>query len=108
MRDKLMKLDLDRLLTIDECVELSAYARGLEAEYEHLEMDVPETVANAIAALRGEITRRKRADDEAELRKLQGALDGLKTQSERKNDVLNQMAAIQRRLGLRPAKATAK
>lgn len=104
MRDKLLRLDLDRMLSIEECIDLSAYARSLEYEYEFLEIDMPEALNRSIVVLRDEITKRKRAEDESELRKLQGALDGLKSASERKTDVLAQIAAVQKRLGLKPAK----
>jgi hypothetical protein len=55
--------------------------------------------------LREEIARRTKAADLAELKRLEGELEGYKTVSERKNEAQKRLAAIQNKLGMSPAKS---
>ena len=84
---------------------LSAYARHLAAEYEELELPVPEWLEKSTDTLREEIARRTRAADLANLKDLEREIESLKTASERRADASKRMAALQKKLGLSTAKA---
>ncbi len=105
MLEKLKNLNLDRLLDMDEAVALSSYSRALEAEYGELEIPLPEWIVKATDVLREEIARRTRAADLAELKRLEGELDGYKTVNEKRGEAQKRLAAIQSKLGLSPAKS---
>ena len=105
MLEKLKNLNLDRVLDNDEAVALSAYARGLENEYGHLEMPTPEWLVKSTDVLREEIARRTRAADLAELKRIESELDGYKTVTERKGEAQKRLASLQTKLGLSTAKS---
>lgn len=105
MLEKLKTLNLDRLLDMDEAIALSAYARGLENEYGHLEMSAPEWLQKSTDVLREEIARRTKASDLAELKRIEGELDGYKTVTEKRNEAQKRLAALQGKLGLSTAKS---
>ena len=93
-------LNLDKIIETEEAVALSAYARALEAEYEALDMKVPEWVTKATETLRQEIARRTHAADVAEIERIERELEGYKTTTERKNDAQKRLAALQKKLGV--------
>src|SRR5271165_1626730 len=105
MLEKLKTLNLDRLLDMDEAVTLSAYARGLENEYEFLEIPVPEWLTKASDVLRQEIARRTHAADLAALKALEGELEGYKTIGEKRTEAQKRLGDLQRKLGLSTAKS---
>jgi hypothetical protein len=105
MLEKLRNLNLDRVLDMDEAVTLSAYARGLENEYEFLEIAVPDWLVKASDVLRQEIARRTHAADLAALKALEGELEGYKTVSEKRNEAQKRLGELQRKLGLSTAVA---
>jgi len=103
----LKKLNLDAVIEMEEAIALSAYARTLEAEYAELDMLAPEWISKASETLREEIARRSHAADMAELKRLQGEIDGYKTASEKRAEAQNRLAAMQKKLGLATAKTRA-
>ena len=103
MLEKLKSLNLDKILEMDEAIALSAYARSIEAEYEALDMAVPEWIIKATDVLRQEIARRTHAADAAEMKRLQGELDGYKTVSEKRNEAQRKLASLQKKLGMSAA-----
>ena len=96
---------LDRLLDMDEAVALSLYARGLENEYGHLEMPVPDWLVKSSDVLREEIARRTKAEDLAALKRLENELEGYKTVNEKRGEAQKRLAALQNKLGMSPAKS---
>lgn len=103
--EKIKGINLDRLLEVDEAVELSAVARTLEQEYTNLELPVPGWLTQASDLLREEIAKRTRASDLARLKELEAQLESFKTVSEKKSEALRALAELQKKLGLTPAKA---
>ncbi len=101
----LKNLNLDRVLDMDEAIALSAYARGLENEYGHLEMTPPEWLAKSTDVLREEIARRTKAADLAELKRIESELEGYKTVNEKRGEAQKRLAALQGKLGLSTAKS---
>ncbi len=100
MLDRLKELNLDRLLNLEEAVNLSAYARSLEAEYEALGLDPPEWLERSVFNLREEIAKRTKAKDLSDLKALQSELESYKTVNEKRNDAQRRLADLQKRLGL--------
>lgn len=101
----LKNLNTDRILDMDEAVHLSAYARVMETEFEHLEIPVPDWLPKASDVLRQEIARRTHAADLALLKETEQEIDSLKTATERRTDAQKRLAKLQAKLGL---SATAK
>lgn len=102
--EKLKGLNLDRVLEIDEAVELSAVARSLESEYDALGIDTPGWLRQASDTLREEIAKRTQAAELAKLKTLEAQLESLKTAAEKRRDIERQIAEAQKRLGMAPAK----
>jgi len=100
MLEKLRELNVDRLLSLDEAVNLSAFARALEAEYETLGLDQPEWLERSILNLREEIVKRTKAKDLADMKALEAELESYKTTNEKRNDAQRRLANLQKRLGL--------
>lgn len=103
MLEKLKQLNVDRLLDMDEAISLSAYARGLQNEYEALELVEPEWLVKSADTLREEIARRTKAADMAELKRIESELEGYKSVGEKKSEAQKRLATIQKKLGLSPA-----
>src|SRR5579872_6166327 len=103
MLEKLKGLNLDKLLDMDEAIALSAYARGLENEYGHLEMQTPEWLEKSTDVLREEIARRTKAADLAELKRLESEIEGYKSATEKRGEAQKKLAAMQNKLGLSKA-----
>lgn len=102
---RLKSLNLDRVIELEEAVELSASARSMMDEYQHLDIPVPEWLEKCSDVLREEIGRRTHAATMSELRRVEAELDSLKTQGERKLEAQNRLKALQNKLGLSTAKA---
>ena len=100
MLQKLKSLNMDRLLELEEVIELAAYARAQMAEYEANEVAVPDWLTNVTNLLREEIARRARAALLEELRSVEREIDGYKSVSDRRTDALKRQARLQSRLGL--------
>lgn len=103
MLEKLKNLNIDRVLDMDEAVTLSSYARSLEAEYDALELTVPEWLIKATDVLRAEIARRAHAADLALLKEVEQEIESYKSQNERRNDAQRRLAGLQKKLGLSAA-----
>ena len=99
-REKLKNLNLDRILDLEEAVEMSAGAREFANEYELLELPVPEWLVKQTDLLREEISRRVRANDVAELQRLETELAGYMSVGEKKTAALNRLKLLQGKLGL--------
>lgn len=100
MLEKLKQLNVDKILDMDEAIALSAYSRGLANEYVELDMAVPDWIEKATEVLRQEIQRRTHAADMAELKRIQGEIEGYKTATEKRTEAQKRLAALQGKLGL--------
>ena len=98
-------LNLDRVLDMDEAVAISADVRVLEAEYGELEIPVPEWLVKSADVLREEIARRTKAAKLAELKRLEGEIEGYKSATEKRNEAARKLAALQSELGMSPARS---
>lgn len=105
LMEKLKALNLDRILEVDEAVELSAFARSLESEYATLDLPTPAWLQQAGDTLREEIARRTRAADLAALKEVEAQIESLKSASEKRKEAETRLAALQKKLGMAPAKA---
>ncbi len=83
MLDDLKKFDKDRCGT-DELVSLSAFGRGLRAEYELLGEEVPDWVDAQIKVLRREIHARQGDAISARLAKAKARLASMATPEEKR------------------------
>lgn len=101
----LKSLNLDRVIEIDEAIALSADIRTLQAEYDELAIERPEWLNNVANIVREEIAKRTRANDLAQLRNLEAQSESLKTVDEKRNQINDAMAALQRKLGMTAAPA---
>lgn len=108
MREKLKALNLDRILDIDEAVEMSAYARTLEMEYGTLDLPTPEWLVKSSDLLREEIARRTRANDLAMLKAVEAEIESYKTAAEKRTEAQKRLANIQKKLGMTPKTVAAK
>lgn len=86
MLDQLKNFNAERM-DVDELVALAAFARTLRAEYEATQVDEPEWVGTQLNSLRREIQTRMTDHREAELRKVNAQLDGLKSREEKKAEL---------------------
>ena len=105
MLERLKQMNLDRLLDMDEAVSLSAYARGLQAEYEELGLPAPQWLETSVSTLRTEIARRTHASDLAEMRRIEGELESYKTVTEKRGEAQRKLGELQKKLGMVPARA---
>jgi hypothetical protein len=96
----LKELNLDRVIELEEAIAVSADLRTLSVEYDELGIDRPEWITSATNIVREEIARRTRAQDLAQMRDLQAKMDSLKTLDEKRSEVGDALAALQRKLGL--------
>lgn len=96
-------LSIDRLLDIDEAVLVSAQIRFLEAEYEKLEIPIPDWLIKVGDVVREEIARRTRSALLAELQRAESEVESYKTATERKAAALQRIGQLQVRLGLSKA-----
>ena len=85
-------------LDVDELVALSLFGRQLRSEYEALQIEEPEWVDVQLKSLRREIHVRNANALEARRREIDARLDALKTPGQRKTELLNERAAIDKQL----------
>ncbi|SRR6266404_467388 len=85
-------------LDIDELVTLSLFGRQIRAEYESLQIEEPEWVDIQLKALRREIHVRNANNLEARRREIDARLDALKSPGQRKTELLNERAQIDKAL----------
>ena len=100
MLEKLKRLKLDAMLTLDEPIELYAYARQLETGYVENDIEVPEWLTAGLETLREDISVRRRNAAIAEMRDLEASIEGFKTQNEKKADAQRRLAKLQKLVGL--------
>jgi len=75
---------------LDELVELAAFGRQLRAEYETLQLDIPEWASTQLEALRREIRTRSEDARLARIREIDSRIDSLKSSEEKKSELLKE------------------
>lgn len=93
MLNKLKNFDALRM-SVEELLELSAYARALKAEYDYNNMDIPEWLEGQIKSLKREINTRNAEALEARKRDLEARLEGLKTNREKREELEKELAKL--------------
>lgn len=95
MLEKLKNLTLDRL-DIDEAVSLSAFARALKAEYEHVGAEAPAWLDDRSRELRSEIRDRLRDSVQKRLREAKSRLESLATPDEKRERLRQEIAELEK------------
>jgi hypothetical protein len=83
-------------LETEDLVELSAFARSIEAEFTALGVDTPEWVRNQTKALRREIKARNADAIAARLRELKARREALKTPDEKRTALDTEIAELEK------------
>jgi len=91
-------LNVDRE-QIDDLLVLHMHARQLRAEYAESNIETPEWLDGAITVLSREIERQSADQIALRLKELDRAESGLKTASERRQDIQNERNRLLARLG---------
>jgi uncharacterized protein (DUF3084 family) len=94
MLNQLRHFDKDRA-DYDELVELSAFARGLRAEYEVLGSEAPDWVDQQIKALRREIHARQQDALEMRLAKAKARRGSLATTEEKRAQLDEEIKSLE-------------
>lgn len=87
MLDKLRNFDAERNTDVDEMVALSAFARGLAAEYTTLALDAPEWLETQQKAVANEINSRLADMRAKRIREVRARLATLKTAEEKRAEL---------------------
>jgi hypothetical protein len=83
---------------VDQLVSLVAFGKQLRAEYDALQLEEPEWVDVQLKSLRREIFARNADALEARRREINSRLDALKTPGQRKSELLQEKAEIDKKL----------
>jgi hypothetical protein len=97
MLDNLRSFDIDRIHT-DEAIALVVFAKGLRAEYETRQMDVPEWLTDKVRSLDRWIASNRRDALELRLKEARAAQAGLMTADQRREKVAADILAIEAEL----------
>lgn len=98
MLDKL-KSFAEEKATVDEMVELDAYATILTESFVRNQITVPEWLADVKAKLTNAIVARQRDTWEKELKETERALDSLKTAEEKRQEKAKRLVELKAKLG---------
>jgi hypothetical protein len=80
---------------LDELVEVAAFGRQFRAEFESLNVPVPEYVDDNIRVIRREISARLADKRAARVRELKAQRDSLKTAAERREAIDKELAELE-------------
>lgn len=81
-------------MDVEEMLSLSAFGKGLKAEFVEFGLEVPEYVELQLKSLRRDIRSKVSDKLEAEKKRLQSQLENLKTPQERKTELRRQLAKV--------------
>jgi hypothetical protein len=79
---------------LDELVAMAAFGRSFRAEFESLNVSVPEFVDDAIRAIKREIETRVADRRAARVRELKAQRDSLKTAAEKREAIEKELASL--------------
>lgn len=98
MLERLKNVNLDGM-DIDEAVALSAFARGLKAEYDTLSLETPEWLDTRIRELRREIKRRSQDAIARRLAEAKARREALKPATEKREELDKEIAMLEQLVG---------
>ena len=85
---------------LDELVAMAAFGRSFRAEFEFLNVSVPEFVDDAIRAIKREIETRVADRRAARVRELKAQRDSLKTAAEKREAIEKELASLGEPVGV--------
>ncbi len=94
MLDELKRFDKDRI-SLDEAIELSAWARVVRVEFETMGAEVPDWFDQRSKELRREIHARQADQVDAQLTKLKSRRASLLTPDEKRRSIDEQIALLE-------------
>lgn len=97
MLNQLKTFDADRM-DVDEMVALHTFARILRAEYDHMNLDVPEWLDDQTRALRLAIKAKTQDFIAKRLKEAKARLNSLRTTEERRNDLKSEVDKLEKQL----------
>ncbi len=92
--DQLKNLQLPRL-DLDEAIALSAFARTIKSEYEHVDAEAPVWLDDSIREIRNEIRDRLRDSVQKRLRELYARRDALSTAEEKRAKIAEEIKKLE-------------
>jgi len=95
--DQFRNFIADRM-TMDQLIALAAFGRQLRSEYEVHQVEEPDWVDVQLKSLRREIAAKNADSLEARKREINARLDGLKTPTEKKAELLKEKKKIDEQL----------
>ncbi len=96
---KLRALDTDRA-SLDDLVELHAIGRAATLSYQHYSLSTPQWLTDAMERLDKDLQARRKDALLARRRELQNQRDQLRTREERRANIDDELAALERTLGM--------
>lgn len=102
MLNELKRIDLDGA-DLEQLVSMAAFARNLQAEYNHRNVPIPPWLDNKSRDLTREITRRSQDELQRQYSELLAQEASLMTPAEKRDLVAKKKAALEAQLGLTAA-----
>jgi signal transduction histidine kinase len=99
MLEQLRKFNKDNT-NLEEMMSLSAFAKGLRAEYETRSIPVPEWLTSSLTTLGHEITSKTRDQLEKRKRELMAQASGLESAEEKRKRIAKELQEIDAQLGV--------
>lgn len=99
MLQQLKKWNKDGINDLDETIALSAFAKGLQAEYVTRNIPVPEWLTTVLTTLGHEITSKTRDQLEKRKRELLAQKAGLESAEDKRARIAKELAEIGAQLG---------
>lgn len=97
MLDRLKTLNIDAM-SLEEAIELSAFARSLQSEFAQQQVTVPEWLDSRMKELSREIKTRNADALEKRLRELKGKREGLEDANTRRQRIDEEIAILEAKL----------
>ncbi len=94
MLERLKNLNAE-IPNFEELVELSAFARNMRGEYEHLNAEVPEWLDAQTRVLRREISARQQDSIEKRIKELKARREQLTPAEERRQKIDEELKALE-------------
>ena len=85
-------------ISLDDLTLFTAELTNLQIGYETIDAEFPEAFQKKLDACNRELAERTRAKTEAELKRIETQLEGLKTPTERKAELQRRQAALTKQL----------
>lgn len=101
LSDQLKGLDVNRE-QLDDLILLNEQGNLLRNGYERAQIDIPDWLSGALDTLQVEIGRQTRDRLELRLKELDQAANTLKTAAERRVEIAEERAKLERKLGRTP------